>query len=129
METLTKKRLQAFLIDTAISTAAALTAEYFLRKKVKNEAFHTIVTPTLMMWGLEYIQLRRSGQTIGYKKTGLKLEHADGLPLTSAVIAKRIGYRDTISTIDYIKSKESFEADGGAIFPHDRYAGTVVRRK
>ncbi|MBH9788093.1 RDD family protein, partial [Clostridioides difficile] len=67
MESMTKKRTAAFLIDTAVSTAVTFGVEYFLRKKVKNEAVHALVTPTVVLWALEYAQLRKNGQTIGYK--------------------------------------------------------------
>lgn len=40
MESITKKRAIAFLMDTAISTAVTLGVEYFLRKKVKSEVVH-----------------------------------------------------------------------------------------
>jgi len=54
MESITKKRALAFLMDTAISTAVTLGVEYFLRKKVKSEVVHALVTPTAMLWALEY---------------------------------------------------------------------------
>ncbi|CDO03829.1 hypothetical protein BN988_02357 [Oceanobacillus picturae] len=70
MKSITKKRTKAFLIDLAISSAITAGLEYFLRKKVKSEAIHAIVTPSIVMWSLEYGQLRRNGQTFGYKKWG-----------------------------------------------------------
>ena len=84
MESITKKRAIAFLMDTAISTAVTLGVEYFLRKKVKSEVVHALVTPTAMLWALEYAQLRKNGQTIGYKAMGLALENEDGRPLSNA---------------------------------------------
>lgn len=39
MESVTKKRAAAFLIDTAISTAATFGIEYFLRKRLKMRLF------------------------------------------------------------------------------------------
>ncbi|MFF5995804.1 RDD family protein [Lysinibacillus sp. KU-BSD001] len=127
MQSITKKRTAAIAIDLAISTAVTLGVEYFLRKKVKNEAVHNLITPTVVMWGLEYAQLRKSGQTIGYKAMGLALENEDGSKPTDAQIAKRIVYRDTISTFDYIKDRHHFEEQDGAILPHDRFAHTVVK--
>ena len=127
MKTLTKKRTKAILIDLAISSAVTAGVEYFLRKKVKSEAVHTLITPTIVMWTLEYAQLRKSGQTIGYKKMGLVLENEDGSKPTSRQIIKRMGYRDTLSTLDYIKSRKTFEAQKGAVLPHDRFSGTEVR--
>ncbi len=67
---LQKKRTKAFLIDLAISSVVTVGVEYVLRKKVKNEVVHALVTPTVVMWALEYAQLRQNGQTIGYKKNG-----------------------------------------------------------
>lgn len=116
------------MIDLGVSTAVTLTTEYFLRKKIKNEAFHNLVTPTVVFWALEYVQLRNCGQTIGYKKMGLTLENKDGdSPLTDKQILKRMAYRDTISTFDYLKDREQFEGEHGTSFPHDRISGTVVK--
>ncbi|WP_282032823.1 RDD family protein [Metabacillus indicus] len=127
MKSLTKKRTKAILIDLAISSAVTAGVEYFLRKKVKNEAVHTLITPTIVMWTLEYAQLRKRGQTVGYKKMRLVLENEDGSKPTSRQIIKRMGYRDTVSTIDYIKNRKAFEAEEGAVLPHDRFSGTEVR--
>jgi uncharacterized RDD family membrane protein YckC len=127
VKTLTKKRTKAILIDLAISSAVTAGVEYFLRKKVKSEAVHTLITPTIVMWALEYAQLRKSGQTVGFKKMGLVLVNENGAELTSRQIIKRMGYRDTVSTLDYIKSRKTFEAQEGAVLPHDRFSGTEVR--
>ena len=128
MKLLTKKRLKGYLIDLAISTAVTAGAEYFLRKKVKNEAVHVLVTPTVVMWALEYAQLRQFGQTAGYKAMGLVVTDEKGACLTSKQIAKRMAYRDTLSTFDYLKNRNAFEGENGGKFSHDRYAGTVVRQ-
>ncbi|MEK8197548.1 MULTISPECIES: RDD family protein [unclassified Lysinibacillus] len=127
MESVTKKRAAAFLIDTAISTAATFGIEYFLRKKVKNEAVHALVTPTVVLWALEYAQLRKNGQTIGYKAMGLALENEDGRPLSCAQIIKRMAYRDTISTFAYLKDRQAFEQQHGQCLPHDSFAHTIVK--
>jgi uncharacterized RDD family membrane protein YckC len=126
---ITKKRFKAYLIDVAVSTAATAGVEYLLRKKIKNEAFHALVTPTAVMWALEYAQMRSSGRTIGYKTMGLALENEDGTEPTPGQIVKRMAYRDTISTFDYLKDRESFQAQDGALFPHDRVSGTVVKEQ
>ena len=115
------------MIDTAVSTVVSFGAEYFVRKKIKNEAINSFVVPTAIMWGLEYIQLKNCGQTLGYKAMGLALENADGAKPTDAQIAKRILYRDTISTFDYLKDRKDFEGEDGSALPHDRFAGTVVK--
>lgn len=129
MELMTKKRTAAFLIDTAVSTAVTFGVEYLLRKKVKNEAVHALVTPTVVLWALEYAQLRKNGQTIGYKAMGLALENEDGRPLSAGQIIKRMAYRDTISTFDYLKDRQAFEQQHGQRLPHDSFAGTVVKKK
>lgn len=126
---ITKKRFKAYLIDVAISTAATAGVEYLLRKKIKNEAFHALVTPTAVMWALEYAQLQNSGRTIGYKTMGLALENEDGTEPAPGQIIKRIAYRDTISTFQYLKDRDAFEAQDGALFPHDRISGTVVKER
>lgn len=127
MKNITKKRTKAFLIDLAISSAVTAGVEYVLRKKIKNEAFHAIVTPTVVLWSLEYAQLRKSGQTYGYKKMGLTLEDQEGKALDCKQIVKRMAYRDIWSTIDYIKDRKGFEQGEGELLPHDKYAGTIVK--
>ena len=127
MKSITKKRWAAVMIDTAVSTAVSFGAEYFARKKIKNEAVNSFIIPTAIMWGLEYVQLRSCGQTLGYKAMGLALENKDGTKPTDAQIAKRILYRDTISTFDYLKDRHEFEGEDGSALPHDRFAGTVVK--
>ncbi|WP_336636484.1 RDD family protein [Lysinibacillus fusiformis] len=129
MESITKKRALAFLMDTAISTAVTLGVEYFLRKKVKSEVVHALVTPTAMLWALEYAQLRKNGQTIGYKALGLVLEHEEGHALSDRQIIKRMAYRDTISSFHYLKNRQAFEQQHGQCLPHDSFAGTVVKEK
>jgi len=127
VKTISKKRTKAFLIDIAISSAVAAGVEYILRKKVKNEAIHAIVTPTVVMWSLELVQLRKKGQTVGYKKMGLVLENEHGTKLTSSQIIKRMAYRDLISTFDYLKNPKAFEQQNGQLLPHDSFSGTVVK--
>ena len=127
MKSITKKRLGAIMIDSVVAATVSLGVEYLLRKKVKNEFVHTVVTPTVLFWGLEYAQLRKNGQTLGYKAMGLALENADGSKLKDAQIAKRILYRDTISTFDYLKDRQHFEKQDGARLPHDGFAHTLVK--
>ncbi|PAV27949.1 RDD family protein [Virgibacillus profundi] len=127
MNAITKKRLKAYLIDAAISTALTAGVEYFMRKKVKNEVVHVLIMPTVVMWTLEYAQLKQRSQTIGYKKMGLALESEDRSELTSGRIIKRMAYRDTLSTLEYLKNRKAFESQDGAVLPHDRISGTVVK--
>ncbi|MBG9453069.1 RDD family protein [Lysinibacillus sphaericus] len=127
MKSITKKRTKAFLIDLAISTAVTAGVEYVLRKKVKNEAIHAIVTPTAVMWSLEFAQLHKNGQTVGYNKMGIALENKNGTKLTSAQILKRMAYRDSISSFDYLKNPTAFEQQNGQLLPHDLFSDTVVK--
>ena len=127
MNAITKKRMKAYFIDLAIYTAALGVTEYVLRKKVKSEAVHALVTPSIVYCTLESIQLYRSGQTIGYKKMGLLLESTTGHPLTNTQILKRIFYRDTISGVKYVLNRPSFDTSNGQQLPHDVYAKTVVK--
>lgn len=119
----------AIFIDQAVSGLLSISAEKLLLKKLKNEKLLSLVTPTVVMYGLEYAQLRLNGQTIGYKLMGLELESADGEELSSRQIIKRMIYRDTAATIAYLKRREEFEEQEGAILPHDRYAGTIVKEQ
>ena len=129
MKSMTKKRLAAVMLDSVVAATVSLGVEYLLRKKIKNEFVHTVVTPTVVFWGLEYAQLRKSRQTLGYKAVGLTLENEDGSQPTDAQIEKRIMYRDTMSTFDYLKDRQHFEQQEGAILPHDRFAQTVVKKR
>jgi len=127
VNSISKKRTKAFLIDIAISSAVTAGVEYILRKKVKNETIHAIVTPTVVMWSLELAQLRKKGQTVGYKKMGLVLENKNGTRVTSSQIIKRMAYRDSISTFDYLKNPKAFEQQNGQLLPHDSFSGTIVK--
>ena len=127
MKSITKKRTKAFFIDLAISTVVGAGVEYVLRKKVKNEAIHAMITPTVVMWSLEFAQLRKNGQTVGYKTMGLELANENGSKLTTPQIIKRMAYRDTVSTFDYLKNPKAFALQNGQLLPHDNFSGTVVK--
>ncbi|MCA1010567.1 RDD family protein [Halobacillus halophilus] len=127
MKSVTKKRGAAFAIDLAISTAVAFGVEKLLRKKVKNEAVHALITPTVVMWSLEYTQLRICGSTVGYQALGLTLETEEGGRPSSRQIVKRMAYRDFISSLDYLKDRKGFQLEAGTLMPHDRYSGTIVK--
>ena len=121
------QKMKAVLIDSFISTSISLGLEYLLKKKIKNEAFHAVILPTVTQYSLEYIQLKRSGQTIGYKVMGLQLESQDGAELTSGQIVKRMMHRDTTSTLAYFRNRDGFEQEMGAVLPHDARTGTIVK--
>lgn len=127
MNELAKKRAKAILIDTLVSTAVSLAVEPILKKKVKSSFIHTVVSPTVIFWGLEYAQLRTSGQTIGQKVMGIEIRNeTDGVP-TPEQILKRIVHRDTIAPIIYLKNREQYHIFEGEKFPHDVYAQTAVQ--
>lgn len=127
MKAITKKRTKAVLIDAVISGVVTAGVEYVLRKKVKNEVVHNVITPTAVLWALEYAQLSRSGQTIGYKTAGLVLENEDGTAPTNCQLMKRMAYRDIVSPFEYLTNRKTFEGEDGKVLPHDRVAGTVVK--
>ncbi|MDN7246442.1 RDD family protein [Planococcus shenhongbingii] len=129
MKDLSKKRSKAMFIDFIAATAALAVLETAVPKKVKANPVYTLVVPTLVVWGLEYVQLAKSGQTLGYKAQGLILESEDGLQLSGEQIAKRFLYRDLKSPIDLFKNREGFERLEGAKLPHDVYAQTIVREQ
>ncbi|WP_271853391.1 RDD family protein [Planococcus maritimus] len=124
MDALTKKRGKAIAIDFAISAAVNGIVEPLLRKKLKQEWVHALVTPTVVFWGLEYVQLKTRGQTVGQKVAGIKIESADGGELTDRQILKRLAHRDSIMALEWWKERGQ---DMGAQMPHDRYAHTFVR--
>lgn len=127
MKELTKKRMKAYIIDSIVASAVSLGVEYFLRKKVKNEFVHNVVTPTAVLWGMEYAQLKCTGQTIGYKMMGLTLENEEGSKPTCEQIVKRMAYRDSIGAFVYLKDREAFEGENGSQLAQDRFAGTIVK--
>ncbi|WP_235318366.1 RDD family protein [Planococcus sp. CAU13] len=122
-----KKRVKGILIDTVISTAVSVAVEQAVKKKVGNGFFTAVVAPALVLYGLEYAQLRKSGQTIGQKMAGIELQSEAGGELTPKQIVKRMAYRDTASSIVYLKNRQKYNAYSGAKFPHDVYAETVVK--
>lgn len=131
MKDLSKKRTKAVLIDTAVATAVSLTVEAALKGVTKKnrsaEAVYATVLPTVVMWGLEALQFKNNGQTLGYKLMGIKLETQDGRVPTCEQALKRAVYRDTLSTFDYLKDRRGFEGEDGGEFPHDRKYDLVVR--
>lgn len=127
MNDLTKKRLKAVITDTAIANALAFSVEPLMRKKIKNNFFHAVVTPTVLLWGLEYAQTKWIGRTIGQQVEGIKVVSEGGGELTSQQILKRIVYRDLISPQKYWKEREKYTVFAGSKFPHDVYANTVVK--
>jgi uncharacterized RDD family membrane protein YckC len=129
MHSLTKKRAKAMAIDTAISAAATAALEPLLRKKIKSEVFFNAVAPSLFFWGLEYVQLRLSGQTVGQKIAGIEIQSEEGEGLTTEQILKRSMHRDLASPFVYLKDRRRYDAYEGAKFPHDLYAGTAVKEK
>ena len=127
MNRLIKKRIKAMAIDTAITMGATALLEPLVRNKLKNKAVYDIVAPSLIFWGLEYTQLRMSGQTIGHKAAGIVIDTTDGSELTSTQILKRLVHRDSISMLSYLRDREKYDFYEGTKLPHDLYADTVVK--
>lgn len=127
MNKLMKKRMKAMAIDMAISMGVSIALEPLVRNKLKNKAAYDAVAPTLIFWGLEYAQLRMSGQTVGHKAAGIVIDTTDGSALSSEQIFKRLMHRDTISILSYLKDRGKYDFYEGTKFPHDLYADTVVK--
>ncbi|HSJ36874.1 MAG TPA: RDD family protein [Planococcus sp. (in: firmicutes)] len=127
MNRLMKKRMKAIAIDTAITMGAVALLEPLVRNKLKNKAVYDAVAPSLIFWGLEYAQMRMSGQTIGHKVAGIVIDTTDGSEMTSTQILKRLVHRDFISTISYLRDREKYDFYEGTKLPHDLYADTVVK--
>lgn len=127
MNELAKKRGKAILIDTVISSVVSLALEPLLKKKTKSSFAYTVVSPSVIFWGLEYAQLRLSGQTVGQKMMRIEVQNEDGGEPTSKQIIKRLVHRDTISPFIYLKDREYFDAYEGERFPHDLYSHTTVK--
>ena len=127
MNDLTKKRLKAMLIDMAVSSAVSAALEPLVKKKVKSDFVPNVIMPSVVLWGLEAAEIGLAGQTLGQKTMGIKIVTKDGGKPTTCQLLKRAMYRDSFSSISYLKDRKSFEENGGAVFPHDRYAGTLAK--
>lgn len=127
MNRLMKKRIKAMAIDTAITMGATALLEPLVRNKLKNKGVYDAVAPSLIFWGLEYAQMRLSGQTIGHKAAGIVIDTTDGSELTSGQILKRLIHRDTVSTLSYLRDRAKYDFYEGTKMPHDLYADTVVK--
>lgn len=127
MNELAKKRTKAILIDTAISTAVSFAVEPLLKRKTKGSFIYTVVSPTVIFWGLEYAQLRLKGQTVGQKMMGIEVQNEAGGEPTPEQILERMVHRDTVGSFIYLKDRAKFDAYEGEKFPHDLYSHTVVK--
>lgn len=127
MNRLMKKRIKAMAIDTAITMGVTALLEPLVRNKLKNKAVYDAVAPSLIFWGLEYAQMRMSGQTIGHKAAGIVIDTTDGSEMTSTQILKRLVHRDCISMISYLRDREKYAFYEGTKLPHDLFADTVVK--
>lgn len=127
MNRLMKKRMKAMAIDTAVTMGITALLEPVVRNKLKNKAVYDAVAPSLIFWGLEYAQMRLSGQTIGHKAAGIVIDTTDGSEMTSTQILKRLVHRDSISTISYLRDRQKYDFYEGTKLPHDLYADTVVK--
>ncbi|MDQ0429528.1 putative RDD family membrane protein YckC [Planomicrobium stackebrandtii] len=127
MNELTKKRGKAILIDTVISSVISFALEPLLKKNTKSSFVYTVVSPSVIFWGLEYAQLRLSGQTIGQKLMSIEVQNENGGEPTSKQILKRMVHRDTVSPIVYLKDRDAYDAYQGEKLPHDLYAHTMVK--
>lgn len=129
MNPLTKKRTKAVLIDSIIAGLVSFGVEQLVRKKVKNEFVHTVITPTLLTYAMEAWQMSRGGQTIGYKLMGLESTNDDETPVTAKQALQRALHRDTSSVVRYWKDRAHFEKEEGAVLPHDARYHMHVREK
>ena len=127
MNDLTKKRLKAMLIDMAVSSAVSAALEPLVKTKVKSGFVPNVIMPSVVLWGLEAAEIGLAGQTLGQKAMGIKIVTTSGGKPTTGQLLKRAMHRDSLSSISYLKDRKSFEKNGGAVFPHDRYAGTLVK--
>ncbi|WP_422122535.1 RDD family protein [Planococcus sp. X10-3] len=127
MNKLMKKRMKAMAIDAGITMGITALLEPLVRNKLKNKAVYDAIAPTMIFWGLEYAQLRLSGQTIGHKAAGIVIDTTDGSELSSKQIFKRLMHRDSISTLSYLRDRGKYDFYEGTKLPHDLYADTVVK--
>lgn len=127
MKRLMKKRVKAAAVDTAIAMGVLAVLDPLVRNKLKNKAVYDVLAPSLVYWGLEYAQMRMSGQTIGHKTAGMIIDTTDGSAMSSEQILKRLVHRDLISPISYLRDRPKYDFYEGSKLPHDIYADTVVK--
>ncbi len=126
MNALTKKRAKALMIDSFVSSVVAGALEPLVKKQVKTNFVHTVILPSVVLWGLEAAQIGLSGQTLGQKAMGIKIVTTNGNKPTTCQLLKRSMHRDSLTTIAYLKNRHAFEGKDGSVLPQDRYAGTRV---
>lgn len=74
MEQLTKRRAKAYVIDSVIATALGNVLSYLWLKGSGKSSFVTeVAIPYFTMWGLELMQMKWRGRTIGHDKAGIRL--------------------------------------------------------
>lgn len=127
MKRLMKKRMKAMAIDTAITMGVTAALEPLFRNKLKNKAAYDTIAPSLVFWGLEFAQMRMSGQTIGHKVAGIVIDTTDGSAMSSDQIVRRLIHRDSISMFSYLRDREKYDFYEGTKLPHDLYADTVAK--
>lgn len=126
MNELTKKRAMAMGIDTVVSSIVSSALEPLVKKGVKGSFVPAVILPSVVLWGLEAAQISLFGQTLGQKAVGIKVITEDGEKPEAGQILKRAMHRDTVSAVSYLKHRKEFDISGGIVFPHDRYAETLV---
>lgn len=128
MEELTRKRAKALVIDSMIAAAVGGILSYLWRKRSgKSDFTSEVAIPQLTMWGLELVQMKRRGRTIGHDIAGIRIESEHGEAPGTVQLLKRILHRETLSQLLLLTRQSEYQIYKGTKFPHDVYAKTVVK--
>lgn len=128
MEELTRKRTKALVIDSVIAAAAGGVLSHLWRKRTGKTGFMSeVAIPQLTMWGLELLQMKRRGRTIGHDVAGIRIQSEDGEVPDTLQLMKRMLHRETVSQLILLTRRGEYQAYKGTRFPHDTFANTVVK--
>ncbi|ADH99359.1 RDD family protein [Salisediminibacterium selenitireducens] len=119
-----KRRIAAHLIDSAIATTIA----WGMARKCDRNSGRRESSPAAVMWGLELLQTKIAGQTLGQRIMKIKTVNEQGETPSAYQLSKRMIYRDTVGQMVYLIKRRSYLERGGAEFPHDVFTGTKVIR-
>lgn len=119
---LVKRRVAAHMIDSVIATTIAWT----VTRKCNRESGWRESAPAGVMWGLELLQTKLTGQTVGQRIMNIKTVNEQGLSPTAYQLTKRMIYRDTVGQAIYLIKRRAYQERGGTEFPHDVFAKTKV---
>ena len=128
MESLTKRRIGAAVINLMVNAVIVNVLEETVLKRSKRPVIRGIVTQSLVDVVMETVQLRlMDGRTVGSRVMGLRVVSQDNQPLKTTQILKRIAYREVFTAGKFFKDRQRYLQDA-SVLPEDEFAKTRVIR-